>query len=65
MAEKQEIQFEISSEGEVSYEMKGFIGNSCLDISKVVDEALGKVVKSGNSGDMYKQRIVKQQNVYG
>ncbi|MCL1817635.1 MAG: DUF2997 domain-containing protein [Spirochaetaceae bacterium] len=43
MAHKNELLVVISREGEVSLEVDGVTGPSCLDVTKDIEESLGRV----------------------
>jgi hypothetical protein len=43
MATKVEIEIEITTTGEVHMEVKGVKGKGCLDLTKPLEAALGKV----------------------
>lgn len=60
----EEIKFVIDKKGHASYDMNGFVGEACKDISNVIDNALGNVKKQGDKDDVFKVGTVQQQNVF-
>ena len=53
---KQDIEIVINSKGEVTFQVKGVKGGSCLDETKFLEEALGgAVVDQQKTGEFYEQ----------
>ncbi|KPK66787.1 MAG: hypothetical protein AMS21_01135 [Gemmatimonas sp. SG8_38_2] len=46
---------EITRDGEVTIKMEGFTGTDCLEASKNVEKALGKVDKREDTLEMYQE----------
>ena len=58
MAEKKELHISISPTGEVSVQVKCVAGQSCVDETKFLEDALGNEVKSRElTADYYKQPV--------
>ena len=58
MSTKKEIQIVINGKGEVTYEMKGVKGGSCLEETKFLQNALGgdsAIVEQENTSEFYEQ----------
>ena len=55
---KQDIEIVINAKGEVTYQIKGVKGGSCLDETKFLDQALGgdaAVVETQKTSEFYEQ----------
>jgi len=53
---KQDIEIVINAKGEVTFEVKGVKGSSCLGETKFLEEALGgAVVEQQKTGEYYEQ----------
>jgi hypothetical protein len=52
MATQQTVVVDIGPDGIVSTDVKGVKGRSCLDVTKVLLEALGKVTKTDPKPEM-------------
>jgi len=53
---KQDIEIVINAKGEVTFEVKGVKGGSCLDETKFLEQALGgDVVDQQKTGEYYEQ----------
>ena len=55
---KQDIEIVINSKGEVTFEVKGMKGGSCLDETKFLEQALGgdaAVVDQQKTSEFYEQ----------
>jgi hypothetical protein len=50
-----EMEITVTEAGEVSVKVKGVKGRSCKDVSKVIEAALGKSIKSVATGEMYQE----------
>ena len=59
------LRFKIHQDGKVEETVEGFIGNSCNDATKNLEEALGKVTVKNKSSDAFiskQNETVKQIN---
>ncbi|MBX3158762.1 MAG: DUF2997 domain-containing protein [Deltaproteobacteria bacterium] len=55
---KQDIEIVINAKGEVTFEVKGIKGGSCLDETRFLEQALGgeaAVVDQQKTGEFYEQ----------
>ena len=53
---KQDIEIVINAKGEVTFEVKGVKGGSCLDETKFLEQALGgEVVDQQKTSEFYEQ----------
>jgi hypothetical protein len=58
MSVKKEIEIVINAKGEVTFQVKGMKGGSCLDETKFLEQALGgdaAVVDQQKTGEYYEQ----------
>ena len=56
MAQKHEIQIDIDDNGNVSFQVKGVKGGSCLDETKFLEQALGgEVIDQQKTSEFYEQ----------
>ncbi len=58
MSRKQDIEIVITPKGEVTFQVKGVKGGSCLDETKFLEQALGgdaAVVDQQKTGEYYEQ----------
>jgi hypothetical protein len=58
MSRKQDIEIVINAKGEVTFQVKGVKGGSCLDETKFLEQALGgdaAVVDQQKTGEFYEQ----------
>ena len=58
MSTKKEIEIVINAKGEVTFQMKGIKGGSCLDETKFLEQALGgdaAVLDQQKTGEYYEQ----------
>lgn len=58
MAQKKELHIEISPKGEVSVTVKCIAGQSCVDETKFLEEALGNTIESRELTSDYYQASV-------
>lgn len=63
MAERHEIEIEITPEGEVKLTVKGVSGQSCVDLTKGIEEALGIVVDRQKTSEYYQDEAVVEDTV--
>jgi hypothetical protein len=62
---KQDIQITISPTGEVSFQVKGIKGASCIDETRFLEEALGNtVVERERTSEYYEQSDREGAGVY-
>jgi hypothetical protein len=53
---KQDIEIVINEKGEVTFQVKGVKGGSCLDETKFLEQALGgEVLEQQKTGEYYEQ----------
>ena len=57
MAEQQKIKFTIRQDGTVTEEVFGVIGDACQDLTKSIEEKLGKVSYSATKPEYYHQQV--------
>jgi Protein of unknown function (DUF2997) len=58
MSVKKEIEIVINAKGEVTFQVKGIKGGSCMDETKFLEQALGgdaAVVDQQKTGEFYEQ----------
>ena len=60
MAQKVELEVEISPDGEVSFTVKGLKGHGCMDLAKQLEEALGEVQEQTRTPEYYETQQVVQ-----
>ena len=60
--EKQTIKFSIRQDGTVSEEVFGVIGNECQDLTRSIEEKLGKVNYVETKPEYYQQENVTLQH---
>ena len=53
MAEKLQLEIEISPEGEVRIHTHGLKGSSCVEETEALEKALGKVLQREKTGEFY------------
>ncbi|MDR2901278.1 MAG: DUF2997 domain-containing protein [Treponema sp.] len=53
MAEKQELEIEISSDGNVTVNVHGAKGSSCRDLTKELEESIGFVTEREHKSSFY------------
>lgn len=58
MAERVEIEVEITASGEVHLTVKGAKGKSCVDLARPLEEALGEVAERKLTAEYYKSEGV-------
>lgn len=59
-----EIEIIVDKKGNISYEILGMKGKSCLEETKFLDDALGKVVDRKHKREFYEQHTKTQNRVY-
>lgn len=53
MAERHELQIEITPDGEVKITVKGASGEACLDLTRSIEEELGVVTDRVKTSEFY------------
>jgi hypothetical protein len=53
MAQKQELEIQISEDGTVTLNVQGAKGSSCLDLTKDIEESLGVVLEREKKPSFY------------
>ena len=56
MPEKQTLKFTIRQDGLVSEEVIGVVGNACQDLTRSIEEKLGKVTYVETKPEFYQQQ---------
>ena len=62
MPEQQTLKFSIRQDGLVTEEVIGAVGNSCENLTKLIEERLGEVIKVEHKPEFYQQQNT-QKNV--
>ena len=57
MAVRQEIDIEITADGEVKLTVRGAPGGECLELTKALEEALGLVTDRQMTSEYYQQPV--------
>ncbi|MCM1235945.1 MAG: DUF2997 domain-containing protein [Ruminococcus flavefaciens] len=65
MADKQELEISISSTGEVTVNVIGAKGKSCMDMTRELEESLGVVTSLEKKSEFYQQEQTGTASVYG
>ena len=63
MAESHEIEIDIDSAGNVSFQVKGVKGKKCMELTKEFEEALGLVTKRDKTTEFYQTTTEVDQTV--
>lgn len=63
MAVKQEIEFSINPDGSVEIAVKGAKGQSCLELTQEIEEALGIVKNRNYTSEYYQNEEAVQTTV--
>ena len=56
------IEIIVSPKGETSVQTKGFIGGTCREASKFIEEALGKRTGEQLTAEFHQSESVRQEN---
>ena len=56
MPKQQKLKFSIRQDGLVSEEVFGTVGNSCENLTKLIEERLGEVIKVEHKPEFYQQQ---------
>tara|TARA_B100001250_G_scaffold45142_1_gene35481 strand:- start:262 stop:477 length:216 start_codon:yes stop_codon:yes gene_type:complete len=56
MPEQQTLKFSIRQDGLVTEEVIGAVGNSCENLTKLIEERLGEVIKVEHKPEFYQQQ---------
>lgn len=59
----EQIEFKIFPDGRVEETVRGIRGNNCHSVTDKINEALGKVVSSEPTEELYEQEIVLEQTL--
>ena len=62
MPEQQKLKFSIRQDGTVSEEVFGAVGNECENITRSIEEKLGKVIYVETKPECYQQKNVTLQH---
>lgn len=65
MADKQELEISISNTGEVTVNVIGAKGKSCMDMTKELEESLGIITSLEKKSEFYQQNQTESTTVYG
>ena len=60
MPEQQTLKFSIRQDGLVSEEVIGAVGNSCENLTKLIEERLGEVIKVEHKPEFYQQQNIQK-----
>ena len=63
MAERKELEISIDADGNVSVKVKCVKGQSCVDETKFLEDALGSTVESRDLTSEYYEQPVSQANL--
>lgn len=63
-SENIEIEIIIDAKGNIRYEALGMKGKSCIEETKFLDEALGKVVERKHKREFYEQQRKTNSRIY-
>jgi len=55
------IELIVTPSGEVTVQTKGFSGSSCRNVSRFIEEALGKRTSEQLTAEFHQQQVVGQQ----
>ena len=55
------VEIIVASDGQTRVETKGFAGGECLEASRFLETALGKVTSENRTGEFY-EAATRQQN---
>ena len=56
MPEQTKLKFTIRQDGLVTEEVIGVVGNACQDLTKLIEERLGEVIKVEHKPEFYQQQ---------
>jgi hypothetical protein len=60
----EQIEFKIYPDGRVEETVRGVKGNNCHKVTEKINEALGKVVASSPTEEMFEEQVQVQQKIY-
>ncbi len=63
MAVRQEIEIQISADGEISFQVKGVPGSACLELTKTLEAELGVVVERQKTSEYYQEELKTETSV--
>ena len=59
MPEQQTLKFSIRQDGLVTEEVIGAVGNACENLTKLIEERLGEVIKVEHKPEFYQQQNIQ------
>lgn len=59
----EQIEFKIYPDGRVEETVRGIKGNNCHQVTEKINEALGEVVHTAPTEEMYESEIVQDQTI--
>ncbi len=65
MPGKQELEISISNDGEVSINVQGAKGSSCLDLTKEIEESIGVVIEREKKASFYEKDDTGRVHIVG
>ena len=65
MAEKQELEIQISHDGKVIINVQGAKGGSCMDLTKDLEESLGVVLDRERKASFYEKEDQEKVTITG
>ena len=65
MADKQELEISISNTGEVTVNVIGAKGKSCMNMTKELEESLGIITSLEKKSEFYQQNQTESTTLYG
>lgn len=63
MSGKQELEITISNDGEVSINVHGAKGSSCLDLTKEIEESIGVVTEREKKSSFYESNDAERVRI--
>ncbi len=61
MARREEIEIFITDEGKIQFHIKGIKGGRCVDLAKLLGEAMGGVDELNLTSEYYQKEAVKEK----
>ena len=67
MSQQKKLKITISATGVVTIAVEGFAGESCLDATKLIEKAIGKVVSREKTDEYYQEpdEVYEVQGIKG
>ena len=53
MAKKRELEIIVGKDGKLRVKIKGFPGKACMDVAKILEEALGEIKDVEHTSEFY------------